>query len=136
MHQIIYVSAATHLFSDQELLDLLSHSRESNQRCGVTGMLLYKEGDFMQVIEGEQDVIRRLFERISLSKRHSMVTVLADAPVQERAFADWSMGFRNLSPQDVSQTPGFTDFLNRRLIESRPSEAKLAHRILSTFSRT
>ena len=64
MHQVIYVSAATQLFSKAELLQLLTLVREKNQRLAVTGMLLYKDGDFIQLLEGEESVVKQVLDKI------------------------------------------------------------------------
>ena len=65
----------------------------------------------MQVIEGPEEAILRLYEKISRDPRHDGLLVLSQEAISERQFSDWSMGFQNLdnlSPQDL---PGFTDFL-------------------------
>ena len=59
MYSLIYVSIATKPFSAAELVDLLKHARRNNEKAEVTGMLLYKEGNFMQALEGEERRLRR-----------------------------------------------------------------------------
>ena len=54
MHQLVYVSAATHAFTKSELLELLNKARANNQRLGITGLLLFKDGDFIQLLEGDK----------------------------------------------------------------------------------
>ncbi len=61
---LIYTSTASHPFSADELATLLQVSRESNERTGVTGMLLYSHETFFQVLEGPEPAIDALFERI------------------------------------------------------------------------
>ena len=55
MFYLIYVSSAIKLMHDDELLLLLEKARENNSRLGITGMLLYKEGNFMQMLEGGKE---------------------------------------------------------------------------------
>ena len=111
MHQVIYVSAATQLFSKAELLQLLTLVREKNQRLAVTGMLLYKDGDFIQLLEGEESVVKQVLDKIKVDRRHRYVTVILQNDVESRLFPDWSMGFRDLSDPGLQEIPGFSNFL-------------------------
>lgn len=57
------MSSSVKLLEENEIDSLLKHSRRSNINYDITGVLLYIEGDFLQVIEGEEDVITNLFEK-------------------------------------------------------------------------
>lgn len=94
MFQMLYVSAATELLSDADLDDILSKSRRNNTRDDVTGMLLYADGSFLQVLEGEETAIRQVYERISRDPRHHRIVEVAQQTIDQRDFPDWSMGFR------------------------------------------
>ena len=74
--QIIYSSAASRRFDRRELTELLAAARRKNQANGVTGMLLYTEGSFFQVLEGESAVVERIFADIAGDERHHQVTVI------------------------------------------------------------
>ena len=126
MFRLVYVSTATHLFSQAELVDLLAQARVKNQRLGVTGMLLYHDGNFMQVLEGEEAVVRELFACIERDPRHHGSIVLLEEHVdrqhpdhETRVFADWSMGFRNLADADIQTVEGINDFLNVSLNDDK-----------------
>jgi hypothetical protein len=110
---MIYASAAVKLFSEEELVELLAKSRANNAPLGVTGMLLYRDGNFMQALEGEESSVRDLFEKISRDARHKSVSIIHEASVDERQFPDWSMGFRDLNSPDVLSLPGYSEFLNK-----------------------
>ena len=77
---IVYVSTATRGLNAEELEELLDVSRRHNQREGITGMLLYVEGNFMQAIEGAHDRIGDLYKRLELDPRHHNITKLVDDP--------------------------------------------------------
>jgi len=70
MFSLIYVSSAVTEFSKSELVDLLESCHANNANLGVTGMLLYKDGNFMQALEGNEDVVRGLHAKIALDPRH------------------------------------------------------------------
>lgn len=111
MFQTVYVSAATEPFSKAQLKDLLTLARENNQRLGVSGMLLYKDGDFIQLLEGEESVVRALLAKIMTDPRHHTSMVLLEETTESRLFPEWSMGFRDLADPEIQSTPGFTDYL-------------------------
>lgn len=119
IHRLVYVSAATELLSKPDLLDLLSRAREKNQRQGVTGLLLYKDGDFIQLLEGERDAVKALYQTILKDPRHTGATVMLEGETETRLFTDWSMGFRDLSDPAVQATPGFSQFMNTRRVAER-----------------
>jgi hypothetical protein len=97
-------------------------------------MLLYKGGNFLQVLEGPEEGVLRLYQKISRDPRHGDVMLLTKEPIQERQFPDWSMGFQNidqLSPEDL---PGFTSFLEDDFASAAfRQNPKRAHIILLNF---
>lgn len=116
IHRIVYVSSANGLFDKAALLDLLNKARDNNRRLGVTGILLYKDGDFIQLLEGERATVQALYRAIAGDPRHSGTILILEEDVSERIFSDWSMGFRDLSDPDVQSTPGYSQFMNSRQV--------------------
>jgi hypothetical protein len=112
LYTIAYFSFATRRFDVHELRDLLTAARKNNGRKAVTGMLLYNEGHFMQVLEGRAPTLHLLATRIEKDPRHHELNFIFREPIQERAFPDWSMGFQDLESTEARSTPGFSDFLN------------------------
>jgi hypothetical protein len=106
----IYVSAASQSMGEDELASLLSHARENNGRLGLTGMLLFSEGSFFQVLEGEVETVERLYVRIAADPRHRQVTKVLQEPIAERAFASWTMGFLQPSRAQLKILIGRNDF--------------------------
>lgn len=102
---VVYASAATVPFSEDDLGALLAHSRRANRDRDVTGLLVHAEGQFMQVLEGPEARVRPLLARIAADPRHTGVWVLAEERIGERRFADWAMGFR--AEQDLEGVAGF-----------------------------
>jgi hypothetical protein len=123
--QLTYVSTSLGVQSDKCLEDLLVHCRKSNKEHGITGVLLYKNGTFMQVIEGLESDIDLLFLNIQHDPTHTDITNLYMEPITHRSFPEWSMGFRRASPEKLD---GFTDFLslkNKGNIPSLPAQILL-----------
>ena len=107
---LIYCSTATQAFSDKELAELLEKARSHNKTIDVTGMLLYENGSFFQVVEGPPETIETLFQKISDDVRHSKVITIIHEPIVKRAFAEWTMGYSTVSAADVSEIVGLNDF--------------------------
>jgi hypothetical protein len=115
MFRLVYVSSAVAHFGSDELLDLLVKARHKNDQQHITGLLLCKDGNFMQVLEGEESAVRQLFITIEKDARHRGTIVLMEDQVDERLFGKWSMGFRNLTDAEVLATEGFNPFMNHAL---------------------
>ncbi len=111
MFHIIYVSNAVEPMSNDALKELLHVSRVNNERNQITGMLLYKNGHFMQVIEGDEARVTELMNIIKKDIRHKNVDILRSEYTQSRDFPNWTMGFKNLERSDYSKIPGFTKLL-------------------------
>lgn len=94
------------------LVELLTKARANNEARGLTGMLLYRGGNFMQVLEGPSEIVAATIERIRDDKRHRDLTVIADRLRPSRDFAQWQMGFAHLDDPAVTNIAGFTEFLS------------------------
>jgi hypothetical protein len=84
----------------------------NNAKIGVTGMLLYKDGNFMQLIEGPGEPVRALHAKISIDPRHRGLMTLLQGHQEKREFQDWAMGFQSLDVVGLRQLPGYSDILN------------------------
>lgn len=134
MIQIVYCSEAAEHFSPQQLVALLEKSRANNQGRGLTGMLLYRGGNFLQVLEGDSAVVRALVDRIGQDPRHHRISVLSETQSEVRDFPDWSMGFADLSSLPADGLPGFTHFLESDLSASSfARQLPQAKRLLLAF---
>ena len=91
-----YTSTMVRPMSDPELVDLLVESRARNADRGITGLLLYRQGRVMQMLEGDERVVRNLYDRIAMDVRHAGVTNVWSGLTTERRFPDWTMGFEDL----------------------------------------
>jgi Sensors of blue-light using FAD len=136
MYFLTYVSAAVSLFTNEQLRDLLVVCERNNRRDEITGLLLYKDGNFMQVLEGTEAVVRQAHERIASDPRHGGLITLLQGPQGERQFPDWSMGFRDLGTTSLKPA-GYSEFLNSPLtgreFAANPSRAQ---KLLLTFKKT
>jgi acylphosphatase len=107
MLAIVYISSAVQLFSDADLAALLKQSRQKNAALEITGILLYKDGDVMQLLEGPDEAVEELAKTIYADKRHSGIIELIKRKISRREFPDWSMEFQNLGSANVRQLSKF-----------------------------
>ena len=131
---IVYVSFSQKYLSDNQLDELLIDIRKRNKKQKVTGLLLYNDGSFIQLIEGNSKVIKSLFEKIKQDNRHTNVVLLLEEKIKKRAFPDWAMGYVKLNKEQMKSIPGYSDFMNSddsiHIIESTTREAM---RLLNSF---
>lgn len=136
MFSLVYVSSAIKPFTQPQLLQLLAQSRADNEQQNITGMLLYKNGNFMQVLEGEESSVRRVYQKIGADMRHRGLLVLLQRYQQARDFAAWSMGFRDLGSAESLSLPGYSEFVNLDLMDAHFfSDPSNAQKLLLTFKK-
>ncbi len=109
MYHLVYTSLATNPLSEEELVRLLMKSRANNKGLDVSGMLLYLQGKFIQVLEGEREQVRSLYNNIQKDRRHRKVTVVVEGESPDLIFKSWSMGFKHLTQTEFYQESGFLD---------------------------
>ena len=100
MRQLLYVSSAPRNITPATLDRILAASRANNALLGITGLLIYIDGGFLQILEGDERVVRELYMRISTDRRHWETRLLLDREVTSRAFTGWCMGFERPSADD------------------------------------
>jgi hypothetical protein len=114
LSHLIYASAAESQMGQPELRTILERARTVNSQLDVTGILLYSEGSFFQVLEGRAETIDSLYAKIAGDKRHKNAVLIVREPVASRSFADWSMGFASPTSQDVTAIIGANDFFQTK----------------------
>ena len=105
-YQIMYSSQATEPMTATDLEKILTDARAGNEARNVTGVLVYVDGVFFQILEGDQVVVRNLMTNIASDTRHRSVKVFYEAPVDVRAFESWSMAYLAPTAQEVSTWAG------------------------------
>jgi len=110
MIQITYLSQASAPMSAEQLLALLMQCRTNNGARDVTGMLLYGNGTFLQVLEGDDEVVDRLVDTIAADPRHTGMRRIARREIDRRQYVDWSMGFERITSDGLRQIEGLRDF--------------------------
>ena len=109
LFSLTYSSTAVVPFGDDELARLLESSRVANVGTDLSGLLLYRGGRFLQVLEGPESAVRDAIDRIRRDPRHRDVRILVSEPVEERRFPDWTMGYEPIGTSASVPPAGFRD---------------------------
>ncbi len=131
LYQLIYISE---LAADESVLAAIhSHAVRNNTARTVTGMLLYANGRFLQILEGERADVTHTFERIEEDPRHRRVRVVLQGAIEARLFSHWNMGFRHLSREQLEQDNALKSYFERDY-ESAGRDSAEALAVLSQFA--
>ena len=106
LYRIIYSSHATKPFSVEDAKVLLEDARGGNARCGVSGVLIYKDGVFFQVLEAEEAVLEQLIENISADARHRDMKIVRREAIPKRDFDEWRMAYLTPNEADLARWTG------------------------------
>ena len=133
--QLIYVSDLVD--NDESVLaSILESAVRRNQQNGITGMLLYGDGNFIQVLEGDEAAVDETYGRIRADLRHRNLSILLQGPIPERQFSDWSMGYKRLRAEDLQNFPQYAPYFRygfgTKALQAAPGEAL---EMLKSFSR-
>lgn len=109
LYSLVYTSEARALFDDSALDDLLQRSRAANHAKGITGILLFRRGRFVQFLEGPEGSVRALMNRIAEDRRHAKVRILIDGNPSHRQFGSWTMGYQPIQAPSTPTPQGFRD---------------------------
>ncbi len=132
----VYASSAVQLFPPEELRALLETSRRNNVARGVSGMLLYKDGNFLQVLEGREAAVLEITKKIYSDPRHRGIITLISGFESEYQFPEWSMGFCDLRSDEAKSMPGYSAFLESSFEPTAlAADPTAAQRLLLTFKK-
>jgi len=106
----VYSSAGTIEFSHDDIIELLEKARDNNAKLDITGMLLYDNGSFFQVLEGRHDTVTLLLKAIQQDDRHNHVVKIIYENIDNRDFSEWTMGYSDVTKDELRKIEGLNDF--------------------------
>lgn len=130
MYRIIYLSSASDFVDEKELENLLVKARSYNIENDITGILLHIDGDFIQVLEGEKENVKNLYNKISIDIRHKGIINVIKGEVEKRQFNEWSMGYKSTNYAEINKIDGLKEFDRAALFSNNE---KIALTFLSVF---
>jgi len=135
LRRVLYLSEATTPLSRSELLALNFHAATNNAQRGITGLLLYSGGNFMQVIEGRPDRVGEIMRIVRADPRHLNIRTLVDEIAPERLFAQWSMGLLDTERLRPVDTDRLSMVMRAAQRDVRPSGPTIAGGLPSGLTR-
>ncbi len=109
MYYLIYRSQTTNPMPEEDLNNLLGQARDRNRSLNITGMLLFFDNKFLQLLEGEERDVKLVYDSIRTDTRHKDLHILKEGPAEKRLFPGWSMSFRLVSHQDFANEQAYKD---------------------------
>ncbi len=119
---LVFTSVATRKISDEDLKGLLAKSRQYNLALNITGMLLYLDPYFMQILEGDESIIDEKFKKISNDEMHHKVSLIYKQPIEERSFSKWTMGFNKIGIEYFEDAENLIEIYKNDAFKKHPKE--------------
>jgi hypothetical protein len=140
-YQLAYTSFSRLPLQETTLSDILEVSRRNNNRDEITGILMYQDMTFFQVLEGEQSAVENCYnKRINNDPRHGSLSLIWYGLAERRVFSDLAMGY--VGPHEIGRyTKGtFTSLDDLGGDETSPANSKdlaleLARSVYLDFKR-
>jgi hypothetical protein len=101
LSQLVYVSNRKSNCTQEEIEKILASCKKNNPSLNITGVLLYSDTKFIQLVEGEYKVINELYDKIKTDPRHVQTRLISMAPIQKKAFPSWHMGARKIAGNEI-----------------------------------
>ena len=138
MYRIVYTSTSKTLMSERDLQSVLRSARRRNAADQITGMLIYHDGCFFQVLEGPRQVVEKCYKRIQKDQRHQDHITLSNEDVVSRLFNDWWMSYRSIDDLGAVQKAQFVNLkqLAKQVKESDLTSDLKTNAILLAFLST
>lgn len=125
MIQLCYVSNASEEVDSGVVEDILNFARAENRLVNITGLLLFNGKRFLQILEGDEENVTNVYNRIKRDRRHSHVIKVASRRIAEREFGAWDMAFERMPSENGSQY--LNEKVGRLTSAASPSVRALFH---------
>lgn len=135
MKYIIYFSSASMYFQPEMLKEMLISFRKNNEANHITGLMLFSEGNFLQVLEGEDSDVDTLVKKIKKDRRHHSIVQIAEDAITERNFVTWSMSFKVVSTDAFKDIKGYINPWDPDFFAKLPDDEHPAFSFLKTFAQ-
>ena len=104
IYELAYESIAKGGLSAVDIDEILETSRAKNSECGITGCLVYYNRRFIQFLEGNQQTVQELYQKIKKDDRHRQVRIIAENAVEKRTFPEWGMAYFPIDQNNFSHS--------------------------------
>lgn len=134
IYHLLYFSVASRPPKKEDIDGILNQSVENNRKNGITGMLMYRTGFFIQLLEGEEENVKALYQKIEKDQRHRDSKILLEYTDQSRIFPQWYMGMI-AEPLDSKELFDIVKPLQDPRLRFSEDQSKQAVAVLKNFSK-
>lgn len=131
-YQTLYVSKATENIDSKSVNKFLEKAIAYNTKNNITGILLFRAGIFLQLLEGDKQLVEDLLEKIEKDNRHSNITRIFSLEKNERLFPNWSMGYHEISDLDINMINEFLSW-NKLISAAKDLDNNIILHMLARF---
>ena len=135
LYRLIYTSFRKHTCDDSAIERILEACEKNNPGHGLTGVLLHSEHRFIQYIEGDAVELAVLYDKIKEDDRHTGVNQRSFAPIKNRLFPAWHMGYKDISKDKIGFNTNVSEVDQNTFQEIITGEGVIDERGLSIFKR-
>ena len=135
LFELIYRSEADTNVSDDDLLNILNVARNFNGQNDITGCLLYNNKHFVQILEGDFNMINDLYSSIKKDNRHHSVVTLHMKEIKERSYPNWTMAFKSLEAADMKNISNVLGIKEFEELNSVNEESPLSKQLFWTVTQ-
>ncbi len=134
-YRILYTSKASDKLKSSDIVDIIATAQAHNKTIGVTGMLMFIEDGFLQYLEGQEDDVMTLYNKISKDDRHQDCKIILQGRTghHKRHFESWNMGLKILTKQDIEDVRALNNNANFDLFEELNSHPDIAKQLMKYF---
>ncbi len=134
VYQLLYRSKAKEGLTSEDLVSILKASRKNNSMDGISGILIYRQGYFLQILEGPEEKVVERYTIINKDPRHTDIKILAREKKFPRIFTDWSMGYLDENtPNSGVKIETLNQLHDYAIKNAQPIDPKVIQSILNTF---
>ena len=129
IYHLSYISTGCDHLKFEQIKDLLECSVKNNKRDGITGILIYCNKLFFQILEGDKSTVDALFDKLCIDPRHDNIIKLQACFVERRQFENWNMAFKSYNKElrmlDDFNTEAFYSYIKERMVDNPPVSLRL-----------
>ncbi len=134
LYRLVYISRATTDITPEVVKNLLVESRMRNEKYRISGLLIYMNHNFLQVLEGPKNDVEQLYNNIVIDPRHTGTEVLEAKTINDRIFSEWKMVFSEVSTREFKNLSGFTELYDLH-IRDRKKRGKHLDELIQSFKK-
>lgn len=135
MYQVLYQSKASLNLSETDIENILHTANNYNNANDITGCLLYNDGIFLQILEGEEETVQKLYEKILKDNRHTNIELLESGHSSKRSFSKWGMAYKEINNKQMAEVGEMLHYQLIKNMDKDTANNSIAIRIFQLMAK-